>query len=574
MPKGMRKKTRLTTQEILEEARNRLPSNYHLSQFEKLARELAARRLEAIRLYEPQDWQESFHQCEATNRIIRGGNRSGKTTAASVECARAALGRDPHGKYPDYSDSEENMIIFVVGFDQRHIGRKLHRILFRAGAFWIIRDEETRRWRTFDPEGDAHREKQKKPAPPLIPPRAIKNISWVNKSQRVWDHVVLVNGTEIYAFPSRGEAPQGDAVDLYWIDEDIQDDNWVDEAHARLSDRKGKFMWSALPHSKNSGLLDMSQLAEEEVKHEGEPDTVEFVPSFSGNPYIDPEEKAKRIKEWSARGEDVVAVRDLGQFAANQWLVYHDFSMVTHGFDKSDLEGGRVPDDWCRYMVVDPGRTVCAVLFAALPPPASKYVKEFGDFVLLYDELYLKQCNAKMFGENVERAARGTVFYEWIIDEHGGRVRDMAFGTKPIRAYYEEELKSRRMKSQSRGAKFVPGCDDIQLRVQAASEWLVIRNDGTTRLRVLKGALPTFEWEMQRYRKKVDQRTRLPTDEPDKKKSRVHLIDDFEYLAARDPKWHKPPKRNKFKESFAVMTFMRKERRNKASAPPQQIVLG
>ncbi len=96
---------------------------------------------------------------------------------------------------------------------------------------------------------------------------------------------------------ARVEPAQGDPVDLVHIDEDLFNEAWVGEMQARLSDTKGRMVWSAFPHSKNDALVSMSERAQQE-HGDRDPDIAEFVLTFSGNQHIDQGEKAKRLKAW------------------------------------------------------------------------------------------------------------------------------------------------------------------------------------------------------------------------------------------------------------------------------------
>jgi hypothetical protein len=118
-----------------------------------------------------------FEVPETHNYIIDGvpNHNSGKSLSTFIEDARAATGQDPHHKYPE---KDGNLV--VVGKNWMHVGLVIVPMLFRAGAFKIIRDPETNLWRAFDPTKDDI--KLAKPAPPLIPPRMIKDMSWVLKN--------------------------------------------------------------------------------------------------------------------------------------------------------------------------------------------------------------------------------------------------------------------------------------------------------------------------------------------------------------------------------------------------------
>lgn len=504
--------------------------------------ELAKRQVDALRLYEPMPAQDKFHRCKASEIVVRGGNRSGKSTCAFVEDARCMRRMDPYQKYPD-----KPLLMYVIGYDQDHIGRVVHRMLFRAGVFKIIRDQTTGKWRAFRPSdpADAGREAETKPSPPLIPPSEIKEMVWLNKGERVFSVCRLKNGNEIRAFSSKAEPAQGDPVDIVHIDEDLYYERWVGEMQARLSDTKGRLYWSAFPHSRNDALLRMSERAEEQAGQEN-PDVAEFVLTFSGNLHIDSEQKRKRLASWS---DEECNARDLGQFTTGSVLMYPSFSPAIHGAPRADSSEAfdqlvqsykqsdgsfAIPSDWCRYLAVDPGHTVCAVLFAAVPPDY------LGDYVLLYDECYLKQCDATKFGEAVSLKTQNQLFQAFVIDDHGSRVTQAGSG-RTIYSDYVDAFKRFGVKSARTGHDFFPGDDDPDAGYVRVREWLRVREDQTTKLRYIPGAMPNFEREMRGYKKKLDGdllhggETR---DVPVKRND--HTCDALRYLAMLDPQYVRP----------------------------------
>src|SRR5262249_56857076 len=114
------------------------------------------------------------------------------------------------------------MRIYCVGKDQKHIGQVMYPLLFKEGAFRIIKDKKTGRWRAWnekDPRKDA------KPAPPLIPPRYIAEIAWENKKESVPSVVTLKNGTVMCFFSSNGKPPQGIPIHLPCLTEAIHHDH-------------------------------------------------------------------------------------------------------------------------------------------------------------------------------------------------------------------------------------------------------------------------------------------------------------------------------------------------------------
>lgn len=534
---------------------------FQRQQLRELQQELAERRIEALKLYTPTPQQEAYHQDRASEVLVIGGNRSGKSLCTFVEDARAVTGKDPHGKYP-----EKDGIIAIIGKDWKHIGLVVYPMLFMAGAFKIIRDQQTGQWRAFNPKLDKGREKETKPAPPLIPPRLVAKKSWVSKSARYIQSCTLTTGWTMHFFSSEGEPFQGVACDRIHIDEDLNNgDAWVQEMQGRLSDRKGRMHWSAMPHSKNDALLGLSERADK-LAEAGVQDAPvrKHVLRFLDNPHIDDEEKAKRIAGWADLGPDVLRMRSEGEFITDSILCYPTFAMHVHGYDRGELPENVVPREWTRYVAVDPGHAVAAALFAAVPPDES--------MMLVYDQLYIRNCNAVIFAEKMAEKCKGQQFYAFIIDMHGGRLRDIGSGRLPVEQY-TEELRKREVKSLTTGSSFIAGCDDVPARLSAVQSYMHIRPEGTPTLRILRSSVPDLERELRRYKKK----TQLVggvwqvTDAPNTR-GEVHACQCLEYLCAYRPRYHKPKVDISTDDWYAAV--LRRLNKNRASQAASYIYLG
>ena len=502
-------------------------TQHQFGQLKDLQTELSSRRLEALKLYEPMPHQEEFHKCMVSERIVLGGNRGGKTLAVAVEAARAATGQDPYGKYP-----AEGGNLAIVGRNWPHIGLVIYPILLKAGAFRIIKDEKTGAWRSIRPGDD---KSKSKPAPPLIPPRMIKDTSWVLKNAGYLNKLELVNGWTIWCFSSEGQPPQGYSAYLIWLDEDLNNETWVGECQARLADRKGRFVWSAMPHSKNDALIGLCERADKAVEEDiKSPLIKKFTFRFLDNDFIDREEKQKNIERWSALGQEELKMRAEGEFTTESTLMYPTFNLSVHTYPRGELPGGQVPPDWTRYVAIDPGHAVMATLFAAVPPNEK--------LLLIYDELYIRNCNALIWGEQFAQKAQNQNIYCAIMDMHGGTLRDLGSGRLP-HELYTEELRKRKVKFQIGGSSFIPGSDDIAARTALVRQMMHIQGDGTTRLKILEGACPNLIRELKRYRKKTTTVNGMTfvTDAP-QTRGEVHAAQTLEYLCAYEPKYHPPPK--------------------------------
>ena len=533
-------------------------SQHQMQQIREVQAELAGRRLEALRLYEPMPQQEEFHKCMLSERLVIGGNRSGKSACSFVEDARAATGQDPYGKYPT-----EGGNLVIVGRNWPHIGLVVYPMLFKAGAFKIIKDEETGVWRAFRPGSDDL--SKAKPAPPLIPPRLVKDMSWVLKNAGYLNKCELTNGWTINCFSSEGEPPQGFQADLVHLDEDINNERWVGEMQARLADRKGRFVWSAMPHSKNDALLGLCERAEREVENNTpKPIIKKFVLRFLDNAHIDKEEKEKNIARWSALGQDELRMRAEGEFTTESSLMYPTFNQSVHVIPRSDFEGGQIPPEWTRYVGIDPGHAVMATLFAAVPPDEK--------YVLIYDELYIRNCNALIWGEQFAQKCDGQGFRAFIMDMHGGALRDLGSGRLP-HELYSEELRKRNIRSQVSNFQFIPGSDDIQARTALVRQALHIRGDGTTKLKFLEGSCPNLIREIRRYRKKTTTVNGqvFVTDEP-QTRGEVHACQVLEYLCAYEPRYYPPPKT--FGPEPWWVKYLAEKKRRQGQGTDNCIILG
>ena len=522
----------------------------------RVVHELAKRQCEALKIFEPLSHVEPFHACRAPERILRGSNRSGKTVHAAVEFSRAVVGSDPHDKYP-----KTNGRAFVVGATGQHIGEVLYRKLFRAGAFKMIRDEKTGVWRAFRPwePADKLREKQAKPAPPLIPPRMVEDIAWENKKEQIPSVVRMKNGWEIRFFSSQGIPPQGSDVDLVWFDEEIVHPLWYSEVAARGTvDREGKFYWSATAQKGGPQLYEMCERAEEEKDKEN-PRVVEVFAHINDNKFFSDEQRELFFAKLS---EEERAIRIEGEFAFVSFKIYPEFDRRTHGIPWFDI-----PSNWTRYMVVDPGRQVCAVLFAAVPPP--DYIDP--DCVVLYDELYIRDSTARRFGEEVKRKSDGQEFYAFLIDHQGGRVRDAGRGLT-IEEQYAEELKRQGVKSRTTGYGFTWGSTDVKAGLEKVRSCLLIRDNGKPKLLYIHDKMPNFWHEMTRYHwKRTASGMKELKEEPEKRND--HQCDNLRYLCMYDPKHHRPSIVKK--AAGGVHAYLKRKRERLAKMHGQEgVVLG
>lgn len=488
--------------------------------------ELARRRNEALRLYEPNATQQAFHAERCLIRLFLGGNRAGKTTGAVAEVARAVTDQDPYHKWPK---SDGNFII--VGKDGSHLGKVMYpRLFLPRRNFKVIRDPITGLLRAFRPwlPEDAARECEAKPAPPLIPPRFVKEKSWYSKKDNIPRVIRLINGWELYFYSSESDPPGGYPADGAWFDEEIiRGGEWSEEVMARLVDRQGRLIWSATPQNATEELFDLHHQALETAADE-KPTVVEFISHIDDNKHLSDEAREAFKKRMRKRGDDTYQVRVEGKFAIEGYRVYPEYG------DRHKCKRFQVPDDWTRYVIVDPGRQVCAVLILDVPPPTHPKYKHNR---FLTEEIYLKDADARKFAKAVSDKLRGRIPRAYIMDDHEGRKHETGSG-RMIRDQYSRALRKLKLHSLETGCNFVPGTADPEGNREAVRDWLAPPDEeGQTPILQVFDDLENFDREMRNYHFKRE--LGILTDKVVKKHD--HLCDDLGYAAGMSLGWKKPP---------------------------------
>jgi hypothetical protein len=463
--------------------------------------------------------------------------------------SRAVTGQDPWNKYP-----KEAGRCFLVGKDGKHVSQVMWRKLSRAGAFWIIRDPATGLWRAFRPldPWDQQNKDKAKPAPPLIPRRFIRSIAWENKKEGLPSVVTFHNGWELNCYSSLGKPPHGSDIDICWMDEEIVDPEWYPEMSARLLDRGGVLIWGATPQAGTEQLFALHERAQEEYGKD-KPAVTEHVMLLRDNPHVSEENK----REFAAKlSEQDYEVRVEGNFALLSFKVFPEFDLTSHATPWFEI-----PTEWTHYAVVDPGRQVCAVLFAAVPPS--------GEHVYIYDELYLRNCDAELFGQEMSHKAAGKRFHAFVIDHQGGRMHEAGAGLT-VEVQYSTALKKYKVSSHATGYHFAWGSADVKAGLEACRGLLRRAKDGKPKLLLLMDKCPNFFWEIKHYRfKRIKGQV---TDEPEQR-GRVHLMACLRYLACHPPRYVKPPA-GKGREQGAIAAFRAKQKRARERDGPKPVRLG
>lgn len=495
----------------------------------RLEREASKREKETLKLYRPTPQQVAFHASKAHELVLRGGKRSGKSTAAAIEFASRILGYqiiDEEGNYIPLrfrpSSKKDPGLYWIIGWDVKHIGQTIHRLLFQPGLFRIIKDKTTGKWRTYNPANseDAKRFADSEPAPPLIPERLIDpdGWSWENKGANVFESLTLKDGTKICAYPSSGRSPkQGDAVNGIWIDEDIQNGTHLKEWQDRLTDRDGWLIWSVWPHSKNDALIELLDKAEEAKDLPEDDRNIEAVQLvMTSNPYFT--EKSKERSLGRMGSDEEIARRDRGELLWESLMMY-EFLPLLHVVKPMDealakyppkskrqvverhlAMHGRMPNDWTRYLTIDPSHTRTAVLLAAVAP-LEEFDIPLGNLIVVERELVLRRHSADMLADEVLKLIRGLNLEAMIMDQNAGRQtsigRDDSTAEHYAKAFAKKSIKARLTESG-----FIPGCNVPAKRFRSVRTLLATQAHGQPTMYFVEANTFETRSEFNRYRKK------------------------------------------------------------------------
>lgn len=509
-------------------------STHERVELKRLLAEIANRKLDALRLYQPQAHQLPIHQSNAQERLVFGSNQSGKTTSSCVELAWVVTNSHPWLKYPAKGEA------FVVGNDQKQLAHTiLPKLIEPIVTLRRIRDLQTGEWRQYQPKLDADRYEESVPMGPLIPQRMIRNISWENFGQKIPATIEMKNGWKITFFTAAGKPPQGATIDFAMLDEEVGD-AWYDEISPRLMAKKGRMIWSATPQVGGRKLLQFHERCQQQALLPKEQrSSEEFFMLLANNEHIDEEEKDKLAEKYK-HDPDQYRVRILGQFLLMGGLMYPQWSEAAHVVD-----GFAIPEDWCRYMVVDPGHTVCCVLFVAVPPPQDV---EHGGHVYIFKELYLRECDPSKFANAVRHVIGSDVYQAFIIDDHGSRRHD-GVGMN-MRAAYDQALRALGISSVETGSGFIHVNADVEAGCTMVREMLgttVAHGDqARQKLQVFRDC-DNMRMEFKMYFKKRDPSTGIWLDKPDQRAN--HAMDCARYTAMHGVPYVKPRRRGESKVS-------------------------
>jgi len=548
--------------DISDRLRATLVGRRDLQQGLAAAAKVAKQKLNAIDLFRPTEYQEKVVLCKATEILVQGGTRSGKSLIVAVMIASYLLnvpitfadGSKHHMR--ELSWRKRATVVWLIGLQLNHIGQTLHRLLCRAGAFDMVRDKQTGMWRSWQPgriPGDELlSEDERKPAPPLIPPSEIIGETWENKAEFKFTSLTMKDGSICYGYASSGDVKRGDPVNIIWIDEEIKFSSHYPEWQSRLSDRKGRIYWTSWPDMETPALLTLWKRACEQKDEvlrgiRTHQDAENFVFRGSDSPFIDENEKRKRAEGWT---DSQRRARDFGEFVTDTILAYPEFDRKYHAVDygpDSPLNDKvtevmrkmhwNVPADWCVDLILDPGTSRPALLWAAIPP------KEFWDdgepYHIFFREMAIPRIDAQQMAMRAKAADPGRHYMRFIGDSKAGDQTPMGFAWS-VFEQYSREFKQAGLRCQLTGDMFLRGETTWVVRSMKLRALMRGRPCGRPRLRVVANSCPTLVRQLEETLKKV---TKEDVQDKLAEGQQHDVLDTAEYYAGFEPTFLTPPPR-------------------------------
>lgn len=513
--------------------------------------ELRQRRCVSLSAIRPYAHQEPIFTEPYTKYLaILGGNRSGKSLMSAALVSAIATdtpitlrdGRQVDCRRPWQKNRCLN--IWIIGIRGDHIGQTIYRLLFRADAFKVTYDEHDGRLRTWDRKLDGEAGIVAKASPPFIPSRYCKNWVWENKGAREFKSVQIVDPTtqmplaNIFAYSSMGEVKTGDPVDVLWIDEQVDNPAYVPDWKARLLDNNGIMIWSSWPDMSNEALQEMERLAND-PKHAAMPLAKVVRLPMDKNESLSSEAIDGFL---GAVSEEERQARNLGLFLTDQIRLYPNFdaglhtALVGDGINEDRLSrvirenGGEIPYTWTRDLILDPGTQHPAVLLCAVPPP-----DEFGEYYVVYDEIYPGRADAMQLAKIVRGRTMGQNLHRMICDFRAGRQQTMGMmnGHRVVDAY-ADAFAAESIRCSSSGARFIFADDNVPARVMKLQGWMHTGPLGQPRLRVHVRRCPSLCEQLKKVKKKCVNKEIVdrPADG-----QQIDLVTCLEYWAASHPKY-------------------------------------
>lgn len=291
---------------------------------------------------------ESFHKSTKVGRILRGGNRSGKSVAGVVEGVWRSTGRHPH--------------------------QRTHDVPVRGRIVTVDRDNGIkqiilpllRQW---------------------VPPSELKDGSWERSWSNANKEFTFRNGSTIQIMTHQQEVEAFAGVPLHWI--------WLDEecpqaifneCRLRLIDYNGVWWMTMTPVEGQDWIFERYIVTNAK-------NVDMFEVDITDNPHLNQEALALLDDDLD---DDEKKVRQKGIFVPKGGLVLKEFDYSRHVIEG----GGPIPSNWAIYCSIDHGyNNPTAVLWHAVSPQGAvvTFREHYKSKMIIRDHAErIKEINAEI----------------------------------------------------------------------------------------------------------------------------------------------------------------------------------
>jgi phage terminase large subunit-like protein/uncharacterized protein YwbE len=319
---------------------------------------------------------EEFHKSTKVGRILRGGNRSGKSTAGIVESILRATGRHP---FQNTHDLPVRGRIVTVDKD--------------AGIEQIIKPL-LKQW---------------------IPPSELVNGSWEDSWQTRGSLLKFRNGSTIDLKTHQQEVDSFAGVPLHFVHFDEECPQAIfNECRLRLIDYNGVWYMTMTPVEGQDWIFDRFIVtAAKNVDM--------FEVDIDSNPHLNKE--ALRLLDEDLSDEEK-EVRQKGIFVPRGGLILKEFNYNRHVIES----GGPIPESWAIYVSIDHGyNNPTAILWHAVSPQGK---------AVTFHEIYKNKTVIKDFVELIKHynneIGRTPLLY---IGDSSMSQKSAITGTSPLQEY-------------------------------------------------------------------------------------------------------------------------------------------
>lgn len=291
---------------------------------------------------------ENFHKSEKVGRILRGGNRSGKSVAGAVEGIWRATGRHPYQKTHELPTRGR-----IVTVD-RDAGMK--QIILPLLKQWI-------------------------------PPSEMINGSWEDSWSNSDKVFRLRNGSEIEVKTHQQEVDSFAGVPRHWIWFDEECPQAIfNECRLRLIDYNGVWFMTMTPVEGQDWIFERFIVTQNK-------NVAMFEVDIKDNPHLN--KLALELLEDDLT-EDEKLVRQKGVFVPRGGFILREFDLNKHV-----IEGGKpVPRNWTSYVSIDHGfNNPTAILWHAVSPQGDvvTYREHYKNRMLIKDHARrIKEINREL----------------------------------------------------------------------------------------------------------------------------------------------------------------------------------